>query len=159
MDISVYIYTYIYIYAYICMLRYWEKKTERLCLNPYKPVSWLLTHRRILLLRIFLPSFLYFINLHNYTSIVTQWRFVSVAAWRHEFIKFIEWWSIIRVSEWWVIFLFFFPVATYIALLFLRIEHCKTEKLITTKNQRLFIYIYIIFFFIYIYIYIYIYIF
>ena len=43
----------IYIYVHICCYR---GKKQRLYFHPYKPVSWLLTHQGILLLRIFVTS-------------------------------------------------------------------------------------------------------
>ena len=50
--IYVCMYIYIYIYIYVCVYIYiyiytWEKKTNKLQVHPYKPVSWLPTHQGI----------------------------------------------------------------------------------------------------------------
>ena len=42
--IYIYIYIYICIYIYVCI---WEKKTNKLQVHPYKPVSWSPTHQEI----------------------------------------------------------------------------------------------------------------
>ena len=63
---------YIYIYKYIIYICCDRGKKQRLYFHPYKPVSWLLTHQDFLL-RILVPLFICFINLHkNNTSIVMQ---------------------------------------------------------------------------------------
>ena len=46
-DICVYMYIYIYICIYIYIYVYIYKKTNKLQVHPYRPVSWLPTHHGI----------------------------------------------------------------------------------------------------------------
>ena len=100
------------IYIYICSD---GEKTERLYFHPYKPVSWLLTHQGVLLLRIFIPSFnIYFTNLHNrcgskFWCLVQLLRSSTLFPCFHVSMRtpvhYIYWEMIICVNRWWIIFL------------------------------------------------------
>ena len=68
-EFCVYIYIYIYTHTYFAI---GEKNIETI-LSSLQACFVIDTHQGILLSRVFVPSFIYFINLHkNNTSIVTQ---------------------------------------------------------------------------------------